>query len=424
MATFKFKTKNAYIDGKIEYAIVDRNNDGYTVNYTIYLSRNNSWQGTHTHGYLYCYVYANSSNVGFHSHNVFNVYNKKNGVTQWYSPGWGSYKVSLNGFQSATHTIGIRMVGAVEGLKADYQEESYTVGAYSTKTGKSTIDIMPLPDNKFEVICKTGNNGDYNKAVDCRVYGHTDGTEPSWDSTNSTKFSYSTGKTAGNTHRKVFEIRDDISTHSESKGFIKKNPKNKVTTVWLKPYTIGEFNNGYSNNNDSDSVKVDIYFYEPPKWSDAPTLTTANAKEKPTYRTTYKVDWTDKVTPKNDKKIWMYEVSLYKQNNEIAKKQLLPDGKGIIPTSCTFNPEDLTEELRTNDEIKAKVIAYDEYNDGTDLTSTSECSNIVTIVPSGVMNISLGSSWVEGQTYIYDGDTWQEATGVYIYDGTSWQESI
>jgi hypothetical protein len=408
MATFNFSTKNKYIDGKIDY-IISRKSTGYTVSYTVYLSRNNNWTGTATHGSLDCYIYSNGTHQRTISHNSFTVLNSG----AWCEVGNGSYDVSLGAWNSATHTIGVRMTGAdgITGLHADYQTQAYSVKTYKTVSGKSTSVFLDYKNNSFAIKTTIGINGNNSPAEGCHIYGTTNGTSPS---TSNYNFVYVVSGVQREVKDTIFKLDNSVSDHDMDEKKIK--PKGKSTRVWVKPHTVCGDSNG--NNHVADTAYADVYFYEPPEWTGTPYLTHLNGA-KPTYKSKYRVDWSNKVKSKNTTPIYKYALYLQVGTNEYT----LADN--IKTTYYEFDGRDYN--LEKDDDITVKVVAYDKYGDGTDITS-EKFSDTVTVESSGVLRTKISDNeWVEGQVYAYTGNGWVEAVGVYVkVDNTNngWKESI
>ena len=423
-----FKTKNTYIVGRVTYT-TSRTATNYTLSYKVELKRTNNYRGTPpTSGWLKCFVYVNGTliqdgtNDYTKKYSSFEVPNATGNNTEgaWVEVVRGTKTVNLGAYDSVTnHRIGVSLNGYAKGLQADYKEESYTVNAYSVKTKVSTVKITDNKDNTFTVKTTTGLNGTNCDAVDCRVYGMTDNTEPLYSSDKVT-IDYCTGKANGGIDTRIFTL--NASTTNISKGLIKK-ASGKTTTIKLKPYTIAT-DNSYGNNNDGEIQTANIYYYEPPKWSSAPVLSYIDST-KPTPKSKYKVEWgNNKVIKQNTTSIYQYVVELYVKKQGAAKT--LVDTTTVTSTSCVF--DGINYNLGKGDTITAKVVAYDKYGNGTDLPSEAKESNSITVESLGIMHAKISATeWVEGQAFVYTDKGWKEAVGVYSKvdnPTTGWKESI
>jgi hypothetical protein len=291
----------------------------------------------------------------------------------------------------------------VTGLHADYQTQSYVVDAYRKGTKPSGSSVKNNGNNTLTISISLGEGGQNNPATECHIYGTTNGTSPS---TNNYSFEYGTGNTTNLI--KTFTL---ASSGGNTGSQLQRTGKS--TRVWVKPYTIGKYG---GDNYSADTSRADVYFYEPPEWTAAPVLSYPYST-KPTHKAIYRVDWSNKVKAKNTTAIYKYAVYLYINN---ATGTLLSDN--VKTTYYEFNGKDYN--LKKDDKIKVKIVAYDKYGNGTDLIS-GKTSNTITIESSGVMHTKVSATqWVEGQAYIKTTAGWQEAIGVYIKTANGWKESI
>ena len=465
--SFNFKTGNGFIDGKVEYSVSDLSETDsllyaqYTVKYKISLRRNNGHTGRPTNHQMSYYVYSDDSNVDSGYHSNFTV---QNGGA-WCMVANSSYTVKVPVFSSGTHSIGISMTSPVTGLTAEYQENEYEVGAYCTATGPSSIEsITDLGNNSVEIKTKMGINGQNNNAINCMVFGTTDGQDPK---TAGYSFYYVAGKgeatsvwtlqkDSSATFKDYFELVEPIKSGTVNYNVVKlpsitqeivrelydeqqkkdgdftslrdhdlKNNilkiTNKVTKVWVRPVTISNYPEG--DNYDGDSVSTDVYFYEPPEWKGTPKLTTTSTKS--THRSNYKVDWTGAVRGKNLEKSDIGKYIVYLKVNDNEPIIITPEGIGPSETQYEFSISKY--DIKKDDAIKVIVEACDKFGDDTELTAMKD-SNSIMIESSGVVRAKVAEDkWTDGQIYIKTLNGWKEATEVYTkVDNTDngWKESI
>lgn len=476
MSEFNFKTGNGFIDGKVTYSVsAPYDIDSlifaeYKVSYTISLHRNNKHTGTPTNHSMSYYVYSDGATVVSGYHQNFTVPNIKEGQSSaaWATVAKGSYTVSVGAFSSGKHTIGISMTSPVTGLTAEYQTDTYSIDAYRTKTGASSIEsITDLGNNSVGIKTKMGENGRNNDAINCMVFGTTNGQDPKtvgysfyytagkgeatkvWtlqkDNTKSFKDSFESLNVVENTiknyvsstHYPVTKenVRElyDLWEQNKIDSFplrdhdIKNNVlkiTDKKTKVWVRPVTISNYSEG--DNYDGESVYGEVYFYEPPEWIDAPKLMTTSTKS--THRSEYKVDWTGAVrgkNPESPKKFDIYKYMVYLKINDNETITITPDGLDPSKTQYEFGVSEYG--VKKGDVIKVIVEAYDKFGDGTDLTAMKD-SNSIVIESSGVVNAKVAENkWTEGQIYIKTPNGWREALGVFTKVDNSdngWKESI
>jgi hypothetical protein len=394
--THNFSTGNPNIDGKIEYSHT-RSATGYKVECEIYMRRNNSWKGEHTHGTLTYKCYINNSKIKEDT-KKFHVYNGG----KWYKLASWSKSFDLNVFSGGSYTVGFSSSNSNGNIPTAFEikkttSKSRTVGAYASKNKSPSINIVDNKNNTFTITTKTGKSGDNNKATNCMVYYNVT----------------SSNKTPSNPSATNYNGIKNTGKGSE-KGYSFTVGVDKDTKVKAIAYTLGTYNStSYGEKSGVDSCNVT--YYAPPKMNSV-SITYGNGK--PTNRATYMASWSASKT-QDSSPVKGYQCILYLNGKVIYNSS---------STTTSLNISDVLSNKKTNlkvgDVLCLSVQAFSKNGAGGTLWSSLKDSNGVTIVADGVLKIKHSKEWKHGIVYIKNDGEWKDSTGVYIKKDGKWEKSV
>ena len=402
---FEFGTGNDKIDGRIvHYYSYNNTNQSYSVTCDVQFRRNNTSYANPTSGTIKytLYLYYGNSSTSQYGETGFTIPNNA-GVDldkRWTSLITYTFRdISLERFNTSFYKVGFASSTTTNGPSAFkiplVKSTSYTVGPYSTNVREPQNLTILSDGNNFKIRCIVGANGENNASQGVKIYYTTDGTDPN---------------TSTSTHK-------TITGSAGSTVYTDNIPITWDTTIKTIAYTIPEYNDAVYT---SSSVVSRSVVYSPVfSWDDKAFTLSCVTNKRPTPRESYQVTMPTLTGP--DGLTYKKQIVIKNQNEKILYSSDIIDGDEsilIIPKN-TF--KDL---LQPDDEIIAYLtpIVYkgDSFKKG-----ESKSSNTLTILtPSNVkININGGTSWVDGQPYVYD-NGWKESTGVFIHNGEGWKESI
>ena len=301
--------------------------------------------------------------------------------------------------------------------------QTHTVKYYSIG-GKPNVEINDLGNNKFNIACTASNiNGWNNKLKSSTLYYTTNGKPP----------------VTGTPYTDTTVVSLTIDSNNGSINYTTTQreitAKTRVRAVIGCMFDCGDIN----TNSDDESI---TYYAAPTLTGTKPTI------EHTKSRLTIKEDWTfnwDGVATQanNDSPIVGYLVRVYMdgQSIQIFNKdsiELTIDGGSALGTARYYydrvnsTVDNSTEMVFRTDKhtsivpgkkIILGVTPYAKNGAGTKLYGSEAFSQEYPVLNAGIVQVKVGSQFVEGQVYVKVGTEWKEAETVNIKTSSSWVES-